>query len=45
MAFNWEDFAAGFLQQTNIEIDERAEEAETLKREQKAEARRNAPLI
>lgn len=45
MAFNWEDFAAGFLQQTNIELDERSAEAEALKREQKAEARRNAPLV
>lgn len=45
MAFNWEDFAAGFLQQTNVELDERAAAADTLKREQKAEARRNAPLV
>jgi len=45
MAFNWEDFATGFLEQTNLEIDERAAEAEQLKRDQKAEARRNAPLV
>ena len=45
MSFNWKDFATGFLQQTNITMDEKAAEAKAKKSKQEELARRNAPLV
>jgi hypothetical protein len=45
MAFNWKDFATGFLEQTNITIDEKAADAKERKERQETLARQNAALV
>ena len=45
MAFNFEDFAAGFLGEIEEGIDERTEKAAEYKEKQEAAAERNAALI
>lgn len=45
MAFNWEDFATGFLSEISEGIDERTEAAKEYKEKQEAAAERNAALI
>jgi hypothetical protein len=45
MAFNWKDFATGFLEQTNITIDEKADDAKERKERQETLARQNAALV
>jgi len=45
MAFNWKDFATGFLEQTNITIDEKSADAKERKERQETLARQNAALV
>lgn len=45
MAFNWKDFATGFLEQTNITIDEKAADAKERKERQETLARQNSALV
>lgn len=45
MAFNWKDFATGFLEKTTETIEESAAEAKKRKEKQEALARQNSSLI
>lgn len=45
MAFNWKDFATGFLEKTTETIEDKAAEAKQKRERQEALARQNASLI
>lgn len=45
MAFNWKDFATGFLEQTNITIAEKSADAKERRERQETLARQNSALV